>query len=176
MDHYTDFELIGKVRSQVLRGERKALGGRNSGTLTEALPRASCLAGHIWQGVPGAHGPSQKTTLEQITKHDGFPRAASTAAAAAACCEADGCCPSSQVKSKGDSEKFVVKKVQFAGAPQAEAEAALREGQVLSLLRHPHGAEHSASHAATSTSSSTLDLALQVIVTYAGTGSAGGQD
>lgn len=37
-----------------------------------------------------------------------------------------------------DDEFYVVKKVHFDGAPQSEAEAALREGQVLSLLRHPH--------------------------------------
>lgn len=43
-----------------------------------------------------------------------------------------------QVRSKVDDDICVVKKVQFDGTPQSEAEAALREGQVLSLLRHPH--------------------------------------
>ncbi|KAG2440790.1 hypothetical protein HXX76_003646 [Chlamydomonas incerta] len=43
-----------------------------------------------------------------------------------------------QVRSKVDDDICVVKKVQFDGTPQTEAEAALREGQVLSLLRHPH--------------------------------------
>ena len=33
---------------------------------------------------------------------------------------------------------MVVKKVPFDGTPADEAEAAIREGHVLSLLRHPH--------------------------------------
>ncbi|KAG2442043.1 hypothetical protein HYH02_009835 [Chlamydomonas schloesseri] len=43
-----------------------------------------------------------------------------------------------KVRSKVDDDVCVIKKVQFDGTPQTEAEAALREGQVLSLLRHPH--------------------------------------
>ncbi|GIL83647.1 hypothetical protein Vretimale_10444 [Volvox reticuliferus] len=43
-----------------------------------------------------------------------------------------------KVRSRVDEEVYVVKKVHFDGTPQSEAEAALREGQMLSLLRHPH--------------------------------------
>ncbi|GLI64356.1 hypothetical protein VaNZ11_007596, partial [Volvox africanus] len=43
-----------------------------------------------------------------------------------------------KVRSRVDKEIYVVKKVHFDGTPQSEAEAALREGQMLSLLRHPH--------------------------------------
>ncbi|GFR51826.1 hypothetical protein Agub_g14289, partial [Astrephomene gubernaculifera] len=43
-----------------------------------------------------------------------------------------------KVRNKSDGQVYVIKKVQFDGAAQSEAEAALREGQVLSLLRHPH--------------------------------------
>ncbi|EFJ45687.1 NimA-related protein kinase 8, partial [Volvox carteri f. nagariensis] len=43
-----------------------------------------------------------------------------------------------KVRSRAEDEIYVVKKVHFDGVPQSEAEAALREGQVLSLLRHPH--------------------------------------
>ncbi|GLC45389.1 Serine/threonine-protein kinase Nek11 [Pleodorina starrii] len=43
-----------------------------------------------------------------------------------------------KVRSRAEDEIYVIKKVQFDGTPQSEAEAALREGQMLSLLRHPH--------------------------------------
>jgi hypothetical protein len=46
--------------------------------------------------------------------------------------------PNLQVRSKVDGEVHVLKKIAFDGSGQADAEASLREAQVLSSLRHPH--------------------------------------
>ncbi len=43
-----------------------------------------------------------------------------------------------QVRSAVDGQTYVLKKVAFDGSAQNEAEASLREAQVLSSLRHPH--------------------------------------
>lgn len=43
-----------------------------------------------------------------------------------------------QARNYQDHQLYVLKAIAFDGASQADAEAALREANVLGLLRHPH--------------------------------------